>query len=104
MAGAASRIAPLARYDRAPAELARLGPALGRLLAARAEPSRTWTIRGGEVSLGKPVIIGVINVTPDSFSDGGHLPSADPALHHRARLAADGRPRLQLGAEFPPPA
>src|SRR6266566_9515570 len=44
VAGAASRIAPLARYDRAPAELARLAPALGRLLAARAEPPRSWAI------------------------------------------------------------
>ena len=99
MAGAASRIAPLARYDRAPAELARLGPALGRLLAARAEPSRTWTIRGGEVSLDKPVIIGIINVTPDSFSDGGHLPSADAAIEHGARLAADGARLLDVGGE-----
>src|SRR5215510_8108920 len=57
VAGAASRIAPLARYDRAPAELARLAPALGRVLAARAEPARRWKIRGGEIALDKPVII-----------------------------------------------
>src|SRR5213596_1460092 len=82
VAGAASRISPLARYDRAPAELARLAPALGRLLAARAELPRAWTIRGGEVSLEKPVIIGIVNVTPDSFSDGGQLPSADAAIAH----------------------
>src|SRR5438445_5525899 len=59
VAGAASRLAPLARYDRAPAELARLAPALGRLLAARAEPPRSWAIRGAEVSLEQPVIIGI---------------------------------------------
>ena len=45
VAGAASRLAPLARYDRAPAELARLAPALGRLLAARAEPPRSMPVR-----------------------------------------------------------
>ena len=73
VAGSTSRIAPLARYDRAPPELARLAPALGRLLGARAEPARSWTIRGAELSLEKPVIIGIVNVTPDSFSDGGHL-------------------------------
>ena len=99
VAGAASRIAPLARYDRAPAELARLAPALGRLLAARAEPPRAWTIRGGEVSLDKPVIIGIVNVTPDSFSDGGRLPSADAAIEHGSRLMADGCRLLDIGGE-----
>jgi len=99
LAGAASRIAPLARYDRAPAELARLAPALGRLLAARAEPPRTWGIRGGEVSLDKPLIIGIINVTPDSFSDGGHLASPDAAIEHGARLISDGARLLDVGGE-----
>jgi len=99
VAGAASRIAPLARYDRAPAELARLAPALGRLLAARAEPARTWAIKGGELSLDKPVIIGIVNVTPDSFSDGGQLPSADAAIAHGERLMADGSRLLDVGGE-----
>ncbi|OLC88001.1 MAG: dihydropteroate synthase [Gemmatimonadetes bacterium 13_1_20CM_4_66_11] len=56
-------------------------------------------MRGGEVSLDKPVIIGIINVTPDSFSDGGHLPSADAAIEHGARLAADGARLLDVGGE-----
>src|SRR5262245_25762956 len=86
VAGAASRIAPLARYDRAPAELARLAPPLGRVLAARAEPPRHWLIRGAELSLEQPVIIGIVNVTPDSFSDGGQLPSVDAAIAHGETL------------------
>jgi dihydropteroate synthase len=99
VAGAASRIAPLARYDRAPAELARLAPELGKLLAARAELPRAWSIRGGEVALDKPVIIGIINVTPDSFSDGGHLPSVDAAIEHGRRLVADGCQLVDVGGE-----
>jgi dihydropteroate synthase len=99
IAGAASRVAPLARYDRAPQELARLAPALGKVLAARAEPPRAWAIKGGELSLEQPVIIGVVNVTPDSFSDGGHLPSADAAIEHGKRLAADGARLLDIGGE-----
>ncbi len=99
VAGAASRIAPLARYDRAPAELARLAPALGRVLAARAEPPLTWAIRGTELSLDKPVIIGIVNVTPDSFSDGGHLPSAEAAIAHGEKLMADGSRLLDVGGE-----
>jgi len=99
ISGAASRIAPLARFDRAPAELARLAPALGVLLAARAEPPRTWGIRGGEIPLDKPVIIGIINVTPDSFSDGGHLPSVEAAISHGEQLMADGSRLVDVGGE-----
>ena len=99
VAGAASRIAPLARYDRAPAELARLAPELGKLLAAHAEPARRWAIRGGELSLEKPVIIGIVNVTPDSFSDGGHLPSPEAAIEHGTKLMADGCQLLDIGGE-----
>jgi dihydropteroate synthase len=99
VAGSTSRIAPLGRYDRAPAELARLAPELGRLLAARAEPPRSWSIRGAELPLEKPVIIGIVNVTPDSFSDGGHLPSADAAIEHGRRLMADGCRLIDVGGE-----
>src|SRR5258705_4799876 len=45
VAGSASRIAPLARYERAPGELARLVPELGRVLVLRAEPPGAWAIR-----------------------------------------------------------
>jgi dihydropteroate synthase len=99
VAGAASRIAPLARYDRTPAELARLAPSLGQLLAARAEPARRWAIRGGDVALDKPVIIGIVNVTPDSFSDGGRLPSVEAAISHGEQLMADGSRLLDVGGE-----
>ena len=99
VAAAASRIAPLARSDRAPTELARLAPELGRLLAARAEPPRSWSIRGAELPLDKPVIVGIINVTPDSFSDGGHLPSVEAAIEHGAQLTAHGARLLDVGGE-----
>ena len=99
LAGAASRIAPLARYDRAPQELSRLAAALGQVLAARAEPARSWSIKGGTVSLEQPVIIGIVNVTPDSFSDGGHLASADAAIEHGRKLMADGCQLLDIGGE-----
>jgi dihydropteroate synthase len=87
VAGAASRLAPLARYDRAPPALARLAPALGRVLAARAEPAGRWAIRGTELSLDQPLVIGIINVTPDSFSDGGHLSTVDAAVPAREEIA-----------------
>src|SRR6266850_1930448 len=90
VAAAASRLAPLARYDRAPPELARLAPELGRFLAGHAEPPRAWAIRGAELTLDKPVIIGIINVTPDSFSDGGRWRTPDDAVAHGQQLMANG--------------
>ena len=99
VAAAASRLAPLARYDRAPPALARLAPELGRFLATYAEPPAVWHIRSGEIALDRPVIIGVVNVTPDSFSDGGRLGSADAAVEHGARLTADGARLLDVGGE-----
>ncbi len=99
VAAAASRLAPLARYDRAPPELARLAPELGRVLAAHAEPPRAWAIRGAELKLDQPVIIGIVNVTPDSFSDGGRLTTADAAIAHAERLRADGCRLLDVGGE-----
>jgi dihydropteroate synthase len=34
-------------------------------------PASHWTIRGRELSLARPLVMGIVNVTPDSFSDGG---------------------------------
>ena len=99
VAAAASRLAPLARYDRAPAALARLGPALGHSLAAHAESARAWAIRGAELSLDQPVIIGIINVTPDSFSDGGHFATVERAVAHVEQLTADGCRLIDVGGE-----
>lgn len=99
VAAAASRLAPLARYDRAPPALARLAPELGRFLAGHAEPPRAWAIRGSELALDKPVIIGILNVTPDSFSDGGHFATVDAAVSQAERLTADGCRVLDVGGE-----
>jgi len=99
VAAAASRLAPLARYDRAPPELARLAPELGRFLAAHADPPRTWAIRGAELSLDQPVIIGILNVTPDSFSDGGRLRTVDEAVAHGQQLRANGAQLIDIGGE-----
>ena len=96
---AASRLAPLARADRVPPGLASLSPALARFLAAYAEPPRRWAIRGGEIPLEQPVLIGIVNVTPDSFSDGGRYGTADAAAAHGEQLAAHGARILDVGGE-----
>lgn len=99
VAGAASRLAPLARPDRAPPGLERLGPELGRLLGGLVEPPGRWAIRGSEIALDEPVIIGIVNVTPDSFSDGGRFDTIEAAVAHGARLTAHGARLVDVGGE-----
>jgi dihydropteroate synthase len=46
-----------------------------------------------------PVLMGVVNVTPDSFSDGGLFLEADAAIEHGRRLAREGAAVLDVGGE-----
>jgi dihydropteroate synthase len=47
----------------------------------------------------RPLVMGVVNVTPDSFSDGGRLASLEAALAHALALDADGADILDIGGE-----
>lgn len=47
----------------------------------------------------RPLLMGVVNVTPDSFSDGGSLSSAAEAIAHGRKLAADGADIVDVGGE-----
>ena len=52
---------------------------------------------------GAPWLMGVVNVTPDSFSDGGRHLGADAAVAHGRQLMADGADLLDLGGESTAP-
>ena len=47
----------------------------------------------------RPVVMGVVNVTPDSFFDGGRFAEPDAAIRHALRLAEEGADLLDIGAE-----
>lgn len=49
--------------------------------------------------LDRPLIMGVVNVTPDSFSDGGHFLQARVAVDHARRLIDEGADLLDVGGE-----
>lgn len=49
--------------------------------------------------LGRPRLMGVVNVTPDSFSDGGRWLAPDAAIAHGRELLADGADILDIGGE-----
>ena len=51
------------------------------------------------LSLDRPLIMGILNLTPDSFSDGGRLPSLSQAVEHAHRLIEEGADMLDLGGE-----
>ena len=58
-----------------------------------------WRFRGGQVGLGRAVVMGVLNVTPDSFSDGGRYQAPEAALAHAEALLAAGADLLDVGGE-----
>ena len=63
-------------------------------------PLFTWQLRSRTLPLGeKTVVMGVINVTPDSFSDGGLFLEAKNAVAHGLRLLDEGADILDVGGE-----
>lgn len=54
---------------------------------------------GRLVDLSKPKIMGILNVTPDSFSDGGRFFSESEALKHAEKLIEEGADILDIGAQ-----
>jgi dihydropteroate synthase len=58
-----------------------------------------WHHRNGMLALDRPRILGIVNVTPDSFSDGGQLPSLDAARRHVERLVTEGADVIDIGGE-----
>jgi dihydropteroate synthase len=51
------------------------------------------------LALGRPAVMGVLNVTPDSFSDGGRFLDPAAAIEQAKRMAAEGADILDIGAE-----
>jgi dihydropteroate synthase len=68
-------------------------PAQGHRIAT------AWKVRGRVLSLARPLIMGIVNVTPDSFSDGGQHPTHGAALAHALRLIEEGADILDIGGE-----
>jgi dihydropteroate synthase len=65
-------------------------------VAARGTPP-SWLAR--RVAAGRPLVMGILNVTPDSFSDGGRFLDPERAIAQAGRMAADGADIIDIGAE-----
>lgn len=58
-----------------------------------------WQTSRRQLPLGRPLVMGILNVTPDSFSDGGKYYSAEAALHRAEAMIEDGVDILDIGGE-----
>lgn len=58
-----------------------------------------WQTTRFDIDLGKPQVMGIVNVTPDSFSDGGQHAGALAALKHCEQLLKDGAHIVDIGGE-----
>src|SRR5262245_17209889 len=58
-----------------------------------------WRLRGRELTITRPLVMGIVNVTPDSFSDGGHYLETAAAAAHARRLIDEGADLLDVGGE-----
>src|SRR5438045_5360166 len=58
-----------------------------------------WHLRDRTLTFDRPLVMGIVNVTPDSFSDGGEHADTDAAVAHALRLVAEGADLLDVGGE-----
>lgn len=55
--------------------------------------------RGRTLSLKRPIVMGILNATPDSFSDGGHFQQVDVAVGHALQMVVAGAHIIDIGGE-----
>ncbi|HEY7405582.1 MAG TPA: dihydropteroate synthase [Candidatus Angelobacter sp.] len=63
-------------------------------------PRYSWRLRSRELELGtRTLVMGILNVTPDSFSDGGKFLARDRAVAHALKMLEDGADVIDIGGE-----
>jgi len=58
-----------------------------------------WRCQNRTIDLSRPVVMGILNVTPDSFSDGGRYAAADAAIERAAQMEAEGASIIDVGGQ-----
>jgi dihydropteroate synthase len=58
-----------------------------------------WRCRHRNLDLTRPLVMGILNVTPDSFSDGGRFAAIDAALERAAQIVAEGAAIIDVGGQ-----
>ncbi|MFC1467611.1 dihydropteroate synthase [Verrucomicrobiota bacterium] len=65
----------------------------------RSKSAKIWKCRGRAIELGHTLIMGVLNVTPDSFSDGGSFVDPSVAVERALEMVAEGAGIIDVGGE-----
>src|SRR5438309_9079430 len=68
-------------------------------MASRMSEPLVWRHRTGEIVLDRTRVMGVLNVTPDSFSDGGRFLDPDAAVRRGLEMVEEGADILDIGGE-----
>ncbi len=92
----------LAQLRQQPWGLPDVAQAVERALAAEANnPTRQYVTQGKSISIqpGKTLVMGILNLTPDSFSDGGQHDSSEAAVERTLAMIEDGADIIDVGAE-----
>jgi dihydropteroate synthase len=63
------------------------------------EVAKTWRTARREIDLAKPVLMGVLNITPDSFADGGRFFDQEAAVRRLEQLQEEGADIIDIGGE-----
>jgi dihydropteroate synthase len=90
----------LEKLKKQPFGLKKIGEEIRQTLSNYERPA--GTIKAGRFELdltARTQVMGIVNVTPDSFSDGGQFNSVDSAVQHAKQLVADGADILDIGGE-----
>lgn len=74
-------------------------PSDGHAVRVASRPSPVLRCGRFILVLSRPLVMGVVNVTPDSFSDGGHFLAPASAIAHAKRLVEEGADILDIGGE-----
>ncbi|HEY7461204.1 MAG TPA: dihydropteroate synthase [Gemmatimonadota bacterium] len=77
------------------------GPALAAEVDRALIPTApaAWRLRTRALALDRPLVMGIVNVTPDSFSDGGSFVAPEAAVRHGVELVEAGADLLDVGGE-----
>lgn len=92
-----SQLAVCATPWRLPPGVAPFAEVIARALPAT--PDAVWLAGRHRLGLERPTLVGVLNLTPDSFSDGGAIATVADALAHVERLLAGGAAMVDLGGQ-----
>ena len=99
VAGSLARLGGLARPSAVSRLPERLSLELGRFLMDLHEPPTAWRTARRVIPLARSCVVGILNVTPDSFSDGGRHATPDAALAGARLMREAGADILDVGGE-----